>query len=100
MTRRACGGLRLTKLREDHAHDATESEDQDDLLHGLAYPNGGSGWTGEAVTDPGHTHFEQLKTRIGVAYYNSQIGTRELGWDGAFAHGPYEGCTHPEGNHK
>jgi len=75
-------------------------EDQDDLLHGLAYPNGGSGWTGEAVTDPGHTHFEQLKTRIGVAYYNSQIGTRELGWDGAFAHGPYEGCTHPEGNHK
>jgi gluconate 2-dehydrogenase gamma chain len=75
-------------------------EDQDDLLHALAYPKSGSEWTGESVSDPGHTHFEQLKTRIGVAYYNSQIGTRELGWDGGFAHGPYEGCTHPEGNHK
>jgi hypothetical protein len=75
-------------------------EDQDDLLHALAYPPGGSGWTGEQVSDPGHTHFEQLKTRIGVAYYNSEIGTRELGWDGNFTHGVYQGCNHPEGNHK
>src|SRR5580704_5707294 len=75
-------------------------EDQDDLLHALAYPPGGSGWTGEQVSDPGHTHFEQLKTRIGVAYYNSAIGTRELGWDGNFTHGVYQGCNHPEGNHK
>ncbi len=76
-------------------------EDQDDLLHSMAYASAGSGWTGEAAaTDPGHTHFEQLKQRIGMAYYNSQIGTRELGWDGAFAHGPYQGCEHPEGTHK
>jgi hypothetical protein len=75
-------------------------DDQDDLLHALAYPPGGSGWTGEQVSDPGHTHFEQLKTRIGVAYYNSEIGTRELGWDGNFTHGVYQGCNHPEGNHK
>jgi gluconate 2-dehydrogenase gamma chain len=75
-------------------------EDQDDLLHALAYPPGGSGWTGEQVSDPGHTHFEQLKTRIGVAYYNSEIGTRELGWDGNFTHGVYQGCNHPEGNHQ
>jgi gluconate 2-dehydrogenase gamma chain len=76
-------------------------EDQDDLLHALAYPRGGSEWTGEtATTDVGHTHFERLKTRIGIAYYNSQIGTKELGWDGAFAHGAYQGCEHPEGNHK
>jgi gluconate 2-dehydrogenase gamma chain len=75
-------------------------EDQDDLLHALAYPPGGSGWTGEQVSDPGHTHFEQLKTRIGIAYYNSEIGTRELGWDGNFTHGVYQGCNHPEGNHK
>jgi len=75
-------------------------EDQDDLLHALAYPRGGSEWTGEAANDPGHTHFEQLKQRIGIAYYSSQIGTRELGWDGAFAHGSYEGCNHSEGNHK
>jgi gluconate 2-dehydrogenase gamma chain len=77
------------------------SEDRHNLLHSLAYPNGGSGWTGEAATaDSGHMHFEQLKQRIGIAYYNSQIGTSELGWDGNFTHGAYQGCDHPEGNHK
>jgi hypothetical protein len=77
-------------------------EEQDDLLHGLAYPRTGSGWAGDtnAVPDPGHAHFEVLKQRIMMAYYSSQIGERELGWDGAFAHGSYEGCDHPEGKHK
>jgi len=76
-------------------------EDQDDLLHALAYPKAGSGWTGEAATaDPGHTHFEFLKQQIARAYYSSQAGTKELGWDGAFAHGPYKGCEHGEGSHK
>jgi hypothetical protein len=41
-----------------------------------------------------------LKGRIMMAYYSSQIGEKELGWDGAFAHGPYQGCEHPEGEHK
>jgi hypothetical protein len=77
-------------------------EDQDVLLHSLAYPRNASGWTGEAEAKPdaGHAHFEALKQRIMTAYYSSQIGEKELGWDGAFAHGPYEGCVHPEGNHK
>ena len=77
------------------------ASDQNDLLHSLAYPNAGSGWTGEAATpSPGHTHFELLKQRVGIAYYNSEIGTnRELGWDGNFTHGTYQGCDH-EGNHK
>jgi hypothetical protein len=77
-------------------------EDQDVLLHALAYPRNASGWTGEADAKPdtGHAHFEALKQRIMTAYYSSQIGERELGWDGAFAHGNYEGCAHPEGNHK
>jgi gluconate 2-dehydrogenase gamma chain len=77
-------------------------EDQDVLLHALAYPRNASGWTGEAEAKPdtGHAHFEALKQRIMTAYYSSQIGEKELGWDGAFAHGPYEGCDHPEGNHK
>jgi hypothetical protein len=52
------------------------------------------------VADPGHSHFEALKERIMTAYYSSQIGEKELGWDGAFAHGPYQGCEHPEGEHK
>ena len=77
-------------------------EDQDTLLHALAYPRYGSGWAGDtnAVVDPGHSHFEALKGRIMTAYYSSQIGEKELGWDGAFAHGPYQGCEHPEGEHK
>src|SRR6266576_1397473 len=77
-------------------------EDQDILLHGLAYPHIGGGWAGDtgAVADPGHGHFESLKGRIMSAYYSSQIGEKELGWDGAFAHGPYGGCEHPEGDHK
>jgi hypothetical protein len=77
-------------------------EEQDDLLHALAYPPSASGWTGQAdaAADVGHEHFEALKHRISTAYYSSQIGEKELGWDGAFAHGAYEGCAHPEGNHK
>jgi len=76
-------------------------EDQDDLLHSFAYPKNGSGWTGEAAPpDIGHNHFEALKARIMTAFYSSQIGGKELGWDGAFAHGPYQGCEHPEGDHK
>jgi gluconate 2-dehydrogenase gamma chain len=78
------------------------ADDQDLLLHALAYPRFGSTWTGDtsALTDPGHGHFEALKERIMMAYYSSQIGEKELGWDGAFAHGPYQGCEHPEGEHK
>ncbi len=77
-------------------------EDQDLLLHALAYPRTGSGWAGDTgtVPDPGHGHFAALKGRIMGAYYDSQIGEKELGWDGAFAHGPYQGCEHPEGEHK
>jgi len=77
-------------------------EEQDDLLHGMAYPKMGSGWAGDraAPPDPAHMHFEQLKQRIAMAYYSSQTGEKELGWDGAFAHGPYQGCDHAEGNHK
>ncbi|MBS1841445.1 MAG: gluconate 2-dehydrogenase subunit 3 family protein [Acidobacteria bacterium] len=76
-------------------------EDQDDLLHSLAYPLGNSGWTGEAASpDTGHKHFENLKQRISFAYYSSEIGAKELGWDGNVMHGVYQGCDHEEGNHK
>lgn len=78
-------------------------DDQDDVLHELAYPRSGSEWTGEADTKPdvGHAHFETLKGHIMTAYYSSEIGTtKELGWDGNYTHGVYQGCTHQEGNHK
>jgi gluconate 2-dehydrogenase gamma chain len=76
-------------------------EDQDDLLHTMAYSSAGSGWTGEAAGEnPGHTHFEQLKTHIGIAYYSSQVGMKELGRDDNFTHGVYQGCEHSDGSHK
>lgn len=77
-------------------------EEQDELLHAIAYTRTGSGWGGDTTAPPdsGHGHFEHLKQRISMAYYSSQIGAKELGWDGAFAHGPYKGCEHPEGSHK
>lgn len=76
-------------------------EDQDDLLHFLAYSKGASGWTGEAAgADPGHGHFENLKQSIVHAYYSSEIGGKELGWDGNVMHGVYQGCDHEEGSHK
>jgi hypothetical protein len=75
-------------------------EEQDDLLHSIAYPRAGSGWTGEASpTDVGHGHFELLKRQVAGAYYSSEIGMRSIGWDGAFAHGPYKGCEHSQGSH-
>jgi len=76
--------------------------DQENLLNGMAYAVNESRWTGEADAKPnvGRVHFEALKGRVMTAYYSSQIGEKELGWDGAFAHGPFEGCDHPEGNHK
>jgi len=77
-------------------------EDQDDLLHSMAYPRAAGGWAGDNIVppDPGHAHFAALKERIVMAYYSSQVGEKELGWDGAFAHGPYQGCDHAEGSHK
>ena len=76
-------------------------EDQDDLLHTMAYPLAGSTWTGEAAgADPGFTNFDQLKTHIGNAYYTSQVGMKELGRDDNFTHGVYQGCEHSDGSHK
>jgi hypothetical protein len=37
---------------------------------------------------------------IAVAYYTSEIGQRELGWDGTFTHGPFQGCEHTTSTHK
>jgi hypothetical protein len=76
-------------------------EDQDDLLHTMAYPLAASTWTGYAVgADVGHANFEQLKTLIAEAYYTSQIGMKELGRDDNFTHGVYQGCEHSDGSHK
>jgi len=42
--------------------------------------------------DKGYEHFARVKGMIVEGYYSSEIGDTELGWDGAYAHGIYEGC--------
>jgi hypothetical protein len=37
-------------------------------------------------------HFENLKEWISGAYYSSEIGMRELGWDGNYAFASYPEC--------
>ena len=77
-------------------------EDQDDLLHALAYPSGGSGWTGEAATRRCRSHAFRSNSSSASALRTTthRSARRELGWDGNFTHGVYQGCDHPEGNHK
>ncbi len=79
-------------------------EDQKSLLVPWAYARQASHWTerGETRSQPediGQQHFQRLKALIAMAYYGSEIGQKELGWDGEFAHGPYEGCEHPDTHH-
>lgn len=79
---------------------ALTTEDQHDLLQPLAYPLRPSFWRKEDRPDPGVEHFDRLKAMIAVAYYTSEIGQRELGWDGSFTHGPFQGCEHSTTTHK
>jgi Gluconate 2-dehydrogenase subunit 3 len=43
-------------------------------------------------------HFQHLKDWIAGAYYSSETGMRELGWDGTVVHAQLPGCTHPGGH--
>lgn len=79
---------------------ALSVEDQIWLLTPWAYASDNDRWTHEEPkTDPGQLHFSRLKALIAEAYYGSEIGQKELGWDGEFTHGPYEGCEHENGKH-
>src|SRR3954463_1610802 len=65
------------------------SGDQVWLLTAWAYPSDSDRWIEtEGKPDPGQQHFERLKALIAAAYYGSEIGQKELGWDGEFTHRP------------
>ncbi len=71
-------------------------DDQIWLLTPWAYQQGSSRWMEhQDKPDPAQQHFERLKALIAAAYYGSEIGQKELGWDGSVTHGPYRGCEHP-----
>ena len=48
--------------------------------------------TAGAPADVGYENFTRVKAMIVEGYYTSEIGDTELGWDGAYSHGVYEGC--------
>jgi len=74
--------------------------DQNWLLAPWAYAGDNDRWTHEEPkTNPGQLHFARLKALIADAYYGSGIGQKELGWDGEFTHGPYQGCEHQNQKH-
>jgi gluconate 2-dehydrogenase subunit 3-like protein len=54
--------------------------------------------TADAKTSALRAQFENLKTWIAGAYYSSEPGMRELGWDGNVFHAELPGCTHPDGH--
>lgn len=44
-------------------------------------------------------HFDNLKEWISGAYYSSEAGMRELGWDGTYAFASYPECEPSSGTH-
>jgi hypothetical protein len=52
----------------------------------------------DAKTSAMRGHFQNLKDWIAGAYYSSETGMRELGWDGNVFHQQLPGCTHPGGH--
>jgi hypothetical protein len=54
--------------------------------------------TADGKTTALRGHFQNLKDWIAGAYYSSEIGMRELGWDGNVFHQQLPGCTHPGGH--
>jgi hypothetical protein len=54
--------------------------------------------TADAKTSAWRGHFQHLKDWIAGAYYSSETGMRELGWDGNVVHAQLPGCTHPGGH--
>jgi hypothetical protein len=62
-------------------------------------------WVAEAAKTPAtpatvslHDHFEFLKRSVVEAYYSSEIGMKELGWNGQHFFESFPGCEHPEGH--
>ena len=74
-------------------------ESQVELLNLIAYPHRLVTWGDNQSEFAGHAHFKHLKDWISRAYYNSEIGMKELGWSGTSFHGTFSGCEHPKGTH-
>ncbi|MBO0912556.1 MAG: gluconate 2-dehydrogenase subunit 3 family protein [Acidobacteria bacterium] len=75
-------------------------EDQIWLVRPWAYPaESDRSRDEEGRSSSAEEQFLRLKGMIAFAYYGSEIGQKELGWDGEFTHGPFEGCDHEDRTH-
>ncbi len=88
----------MKRFRSAFVHLPVES--QVEFLKLIAYPHDLVTWGDNRSEFDGHSHFEHLKSWISQAYYNSEIGLKELGWDENVFHADFEGCTHPPTTHK
>jgi hypothetical protein len=87
----AIGAFDMAAVNGHHkAWIALTPAEQDALLRAAS--------TADGKTSPMRGHFEHLKSWIAGAYYSSEIGMRELGWDGSVFHSQLPGCTHPGGH--
>jgi gluconate 2-dehydrogenase gamma chain len=91
-------GESMARYRSAFRYLARES--QEELLGYLAFPHALGTWGSDASGEfPGHAHFGRLKDWISRAFYSSEVGMRELGYDGP-AHGEFKGCAPPGGSHQ
>jgi hypothetical protein len=63
---------------------------------GLTLPKEEAAMTTEQAL---RNHFEYLKGWVVGAYYSSEVGMKELGWDGNFFYESFPGCQHPDEHH-
>ncbi len=77
----------------------TAEEEQVELLNYLAYPHRLVTWQSTRSEFQGHTHFQLLKDWISRAYYSSEAGMKELGWEDSPFHEPFKGCDRPSETH-
>jgi hypothetical protein len=91
-------GLSIKRHRTGFVH--LSRDGQVELLNLIAYPHTLGTWGEKAHEFEGHAHFNNLKGWISRAYYSSEIGMRELGWDGSPFHGDLQGCSHAPGQHQ
>lgn len=78
---------------------ALSADEQVEVLIPMALPAQPSPGS-TAHIDKGYEHFARVKGLIVEGYYSSESGDNDLGWDGAFSHGRYEGCESPEKDKK
>ena len=87
----ALGGFDMVAInRHGKAWIGITASQQDALLREAS--------TADAKTSALRGHFQNLKDWIAGAYYSSETGMRELGWDGNVFHAQLPGCTHPGGH--